>query len=180
MCRTASGKPVSPTDEKGRAVVLGRVSGVYGVSGWVKLHSYTEPRTAILNYQECWLRNDHGEQETQLLEGRAQGKGVVARFAGIEDRDAAANLIDQEILVSRSTLPGLSDGHFYWADLEGLTVERLDGALIGKVAYLIATGSNDVLVVQGDKETLVPFLWGSVVTDVDLEAGRIRVDWEWE
>lgn len=174
---------MSPSGEKGQAgadIVLGRISGLYGVNGWVRLFSYTEPRTGILEHTECRLRHDGGQQDARLIEGKAQGKGVVARFAGIEDRDTAARLIGQEILVSRSALPELSEGHFYWADLEGLSVETKDGALLGWVAYLLATGANDVLVVQGEKETLVPFLWGSVILDVDLEAGRIRVDWEWE
>lgn len=174
---------MSSTGSKGQAdadIVLGRISGLYGVNGWVRLYSYTQPRTAILGHSECRLRNNGGAQEARLLEGKAQGKGVVARFAGIEDRETAASLIGHDILVSRSVLPDLSEGHFYWADLEGLTVEGKDGVSMGQVAYLLATGANDVLVVQGEKETLVPFLWGSVILDVDLEAGRIRVDWEWE
>ena len=119
-------------------------------------------------------------QVATISEGRAHGKGVIARFDGVEDRDAAASCLGAELAVPRSSLPEPGDGHYYWADLEGLRVVRKDGSEIGEVAYLLATGANDVLVVQGQKEVLIPFVTGSVVLDVDVAGGKITVDWEWD
>jgi 16S rRNA processing protein RimM len=159
-----------------RRVVLGRISGVYGVRGWVKVFSDTRPREGILRYSP-WLLGDAKEPKA-VLEGRLQGKGVVARIAGCEDRDQAAALLDQEIAVPRDRLPPPSADEFYWVDLEGLEVITEEGTVLGMVDHLFSTGANDVLVVSGDRERLLPFAWDEVIRDVDFEAGRIRVDWD--
>ena len=161
-------------------VILGRVSGVYGVSGWVKLYSYTDPRTAIFDYRECLLKSPGGVTPVRIGAGKMHGKGLVACFEGTSDRDAAAALIDAELAVPRQALPELGEGHFYWADLQGLEVLHKDGSTLGTVDYMLETGANDVIVVRGKKEILIPYLWGSVVLDVDIENGRMMVDWEWD
>jgi len=155
---------------------MGRVSGLYGVRGWVKIFSETEPREKILTYQPWYL----GEARVprRLAEGRRHGKGLVIRIEGCEDRDRAAALVGQEIAIPRDQLPPAGADEFYWADLEGLSVETLDGISLGRVSRLFATAGNDVLVVKGDRERLLPFIWRQVVKDVDLEIGRIRVDWD--
>lgn len=171
------------TDDKAQQqirIVLGHVDGVYGVQGWVKLHSYTDPRVAILEYSDCQMKTADEWRPARISEGKAHGKGVIARIDGIDDRDAAALCIGAEIAVLRKDLPEPEDGHYYWADLEGLRVVHRDGAELGRVAYLLATGANDVLVVQGEREILIPFVPGSVVLEVDLSQGSIRVDWEWD
>jgi 16S rRNA processing protein RimM len=159
-----------------RRVVLGRISGVYGVRGWVKVFSDTRPREGILRYSP-WLLGDAKEPKA-VLEGRLQRKGVVARIAGCEDRDQAAALLDQEIAVPRDRLPPPSADEFYWVDLEGLEVITEEGTVLGMVDHLFSTGANDVLVVSGDRERLLPFAWDEVIRDVDFETGRIRVDWD--
>ena len=161
-------------------MILGRIVGLFGVRGWVKVYSYTEPREAVLEYREWLLRRDGDWQSFELAEGKRHGKAIVARLHGFEDRDAAAELLDSDVGVDREALPEPEEGHYYWADLEGLTVVHKDGTEIGKVAYLMATGANDVLVVDGPGERLIPFAMGTVVLDVDLAAGVIRVDWEWD
>ena len=144
------------------------------------MHSYTEPRTAILDYAD-WLlaRRDHW-QAVRLAEGKLHGKTVIARFDGVHDRDAAADFVGVDIGVPREALPEIEGGEYYWADLEGLLVVHRDGRKLGKVAYLLATGANDVLVVHGNEEILIPFIRDEVIKDVDLAAGVISVDWEWE
>jgi 16S rRNA processing protein RimM len=161
-------------------VVLGRITGVFGVKGWVKVLSYTDPHEAILGYNDWLLKRGDGWLTTAVEEGQAHGKAVIARLANIEDRDAAAELQDAIIAVPRERLPETAAGEYYWADLEGLRVVRRDGRALGRVAYLIATGANDVLVVNGDRECLIPFVMDEVVLDVDLAAGVISVDWEWD
>jgi len=161
-------------------VVLGRISGFFGVRGWVKVYSYTEPREAVLNY-ERWLLSKNGEwQAAKVAEGKRHGKTVIARLDGIDGRDQAADLIGRDIGVPRDELPETDAGQYYWSDLEGLRVVRKDGSVIGEVSHLLETGANDVMVINGEREHLVPFVKDEVVLDVDIAAGVIRVDWEWD
>ncbi len=163
-----------------KPIVLGRVSGLYGVKGWVKIHSFTDPREALLDY-DGWQINQNGLwKDIKLAEGKRHGKTVIARFDGIADRDEAAVLIGGDIGVLRHSLPETDSNEFYWADLEGLRVDKEDGTTLGTVAYLLATGANDVLVVRGDQEVLVPYVTDDVIKNVDLENGVIIVDWEWD
>lgn len=157
-------------------LVVGRISGLYGVRGWVKVFSETEPRDNILSYQPWYLGAEHNSRG--LVAGRFQGKGLVARLEGCEDRDQAAALVGLEIRIRRSQLPRPRADEFYWADLIGLSVETPDGMRLGRVDHLFATAANDVLVVAGDRERLLPFVWDRVIKDIDLELGRVRVDWD--
>ncbi|MDH3909485.1 MAG: ribosome maturation factor RimM, partial [Gammaproteobacteria bacterium] len=143
------------TDALTQPVILGRIDGLFGVRGWIKVYSYTEPREAVLNYKDWLLARDGEWQRVELADGKRQGKAVIARLEGIEDRDAAAELIGSEIGVDRDALPEPEEGHYYWADLEGLTVVRRDGTDLGKVTYVMATGASDVLVVDGPAERLI-------------------------
>jgi 16S rRNA processing protein RimM len=173
-----SNKPVALTDSQ--PLILGRISGLYGVRGWIKVHSYTEPREAILKYGSWLLEQEGVWRETSVAEGRKQGKTVVARLDAVTDRDMAAAYVGTRIGVARTNLPETDSGEYYWADLEGLQVVHQDGRVLGKVAYLLATGANDVLVIQGDQEIRVPFVIDDVIKDVDLASGIISVDWEWD
>ena len=164
------------TDE--RRVMLGRIVGVSGVQGWVKLESWTDPRTGIFDYRPWILVHDGRERELVPQDGRAQGKGIVAQLPGFEDRDQAMALVGSEIFVPRSALPPPAPGEFYWTDLEGLEVRTVDGQLLGRVSHLFETGANDVIVVRGERERLVPFLRPDVVREIDFAAGRLVVDWD--
>lgn len=113
-----------------------------------------------------------------LAEGRRYGKGILARLAVCNDRDRARDLIGSDIAVRRSELPDPGRDRFYWADLEGLTVRNRDGVELGVVDHLLETGANDVLVVKGERERLIPYVRGAVVVSVDLEQGVILVDWD--
>jgi len=166
--------------QPGEPVILGRVVGLFGVKGWIKVFSHTDPRSAILEHAHWRLRRGGEWADWRLAEGRQHGKSVVARLHGVEDRELAAELVGADIGIDRSELQDTMPGQFYWADLEGLQVVQRDGRPLGRVAYLLATGANDVMVVQGEREILVPFLMDTVVLDVDLSAGVIRVDWEWD
>jgi len=150
------------------------------VRGWVKVFSYTDPREAVLDY-ESWLLGQEGEwRSAKVAEGQRHGKTVVVRIDGFDDREQAATLIGSEIGVPRVALPEAEEGHYYWSDLEGLQVVRSDGSKLGKLAYLLETGTHDVMVIEGEKERLVPFVKDEIVLDVDLASGLITVDWEWD
>ena len=175
-----SGKPIPSAGQSAAErdlVKLGRISGLFGICGWVKVFSDTSPRSNILNYS-CWHLCVAGEwTEHRLVEGRAQGKGVVALLQGFQDRDQAAELVGAEIAVPRDQLPPASAGEYYWTDLVGSRVTTLEGVDLGRLESLFSTGSNDVMVVKGDRERLIPFIHGTVL-EVDLIQGSISVDWD--
>lgn len=166
---------------------IGRISGVFGVRGWVKVYSYTSPRVNVVRYSPWFLLQDGNESIRQVLAGQAHGDGVVVSLEGIDDRDAAAALVGAEIEVSRATLgpalrgdaagPG-SGGEFFWVDLQGMEVRGQGGESLGIVDHLFETGANDVMVVVGAGRYLIPFLYGSVVRAVDGDRRVITVDWD--
>lgn len=159
-------------------MTLGRISGLYGVKGWVKVFSHTSPLTNILNYTNWYLKIDSSWQEYQLETGKAHGKGIIAKLEGVDDRDKAAGLIDTDIAIPRDRLPDLDEQGFYWVDLEGLLVRTTEGVELGRVDYLFETGSNDVMVLKGERQRLLPYIIDEVVKEVDLEAGTMLVDWD--
>ena len=166
-----------------RPVILGRISGLYGVRGWVKVYSYTEPRETLLEYSN-WLVGGPGAWTAlEVAEARTHGRTLVARFAATEDRDAAAAYVGADVAVPRESLPATEEGEYYWSDLEGLEVRHRDGRILGRVSRMLGTGAHDVMAVcaEGqDREILVPFVPGEFVVAVDLDNGVIDVDWEWD
>ncbi len=174
---------VSPEDAEKREIVpLGHISGVHGINGWVKIYSLTEPREAIFEYQP-WLVGDKLEA-IQIEQGRKHGKHLIAMLATVKDRDQAEGLVNRQIAIYRDQLPELTEEEFYWADLVGLTVQLEDGTNLGTIRSMLATGANDVMVVQGvlqgERERLIPFVPGQYVISVDLEKRLVVVDWDLE
>lgn len=159
-------------------VVVGRVEGAYGIKGWVRVRSYTHPPANILDYQPWRLRLAQGAREYERLDMRPHGKGFVAQLAGVDNRDAAVALAGTDIEVLRDCLAPAGEGEYFWNDLLGLEVRTVSGQSLGQVARMMETGANDVMVVTGERRRLIPFVQGSVVRAVDLEAGVIRVDWD--
>jgi len=155
------------------------VSGFFGVQGWVRVFSYTEPREALLDYDTWLIERGGAWQPTRLVDGKRHGKSVIAKLEGIDDRDQATGLLNCSIGVRRNDLPEPDAGHYYFSDLEGLRVVHRDGRDLGRVAYVLETGANDVLVTAGDQERLIPFV-GTVILDVNIAEGVIQVDWEWD
>ena len=160
--------------------MLGRVTGLFGVQGWVKVFSFTRPRKAILDYDRWFLGQDGKWQPAEVTEGKQHSKTIIVRLDGVHDRDQAAALIGKDIAISRDDLAKTEVGSYYWADLEGMQVLHRDGTELGEVAYLMETGANDVLVTKGERERLIPFIADQVILDVDFAKGIITVDWEWD
>jgi len=163
---------------KEQQVLVGRVSGLYGVRGWVKVLSFTEPRENILKYAPWRVCQGDETVECAVAEGKVHGKGLIARSEGVADRDDAARYVGADIRVDRGQFGRESQGEYYWVDLAGMRVETVDGRSLGKVASLFATGANDVMVVEGERRRLVPFLIDDVVVRVDRETRTIVVDWD--
>jgi len=136
----------------------------------------TEPREAIFEYQP-WLLGPT-EEVVRISEGKRHGKHLIALLKDVTDRDQAESLLNRQISVYREQLPDLPETEFYWADLIGLKVNSPDGSGLGTIKDMLATGANDVMVVQGEKELLIPFVLGLYVKDVDLVLGVVTVDWD--
>lgn len=173
-------------------IVVGKLTAPYGVKGWVKVHSYTDPPENIFGYGPWRLAGQHGERQATVVvvdDHRVHGKGLVAHLQGIDDREAAATVCQRLVMVDGGGLPALPEGEYYWHQLTGLDV--FSGApgrpgspvLLGKVTGLLETGANDVLVVApcegslDQRERLLPYVEACVL-EVDLAAGRMLVDWD--
>ena len=167
-------------------LIVGKITGCYGLKGWVKIHSYTDPQENFLEFG-AWRIKRRGQLEAiEFDRGKRQGKGLVVHIVGVDDRTLAESFRGLEVVVAADALPQLEEGDYYWRDLQGLQVWCQDGedrVLLGTVDYLIETGANDVLVVKGcegsidKRERLIPYLPGTTVTRVDIEEALIEVDW---
>jgi len=155
---------------------MGRIAAPFGIKGWIKVQPYSEDPGTLMDFAS-W-RLGRGEQQAHYSVEAVQdhGKALVAKLAGIDDRDAAYALRGQEISVAKRDLPPPEENEFYWSDLIGLTVVNREGAELGKVDSLMEGGANDLLVVKGAREHLIPFV-AAVVGKVDLAGGTIEVDW---
>lgn len=158
--------------------MLGRIAGPFGVRGWVKVVSFTDPPEQILEYAP-WRADFPGAagRELRHLEGRRHGKGLVVRLEGIADRTAAEALARPELWIERRELPALAAGEYYRADLVGLEVVNVEGQRLGRVNHFLDLPANAVMVVVGESEHWVP-LGPQQLLRVDLAQGRITVDWD--
>jgi 16S rRNA processing protein RimM len=167
-------------------VTLGRIAGVFGVQGWLKVRSYSDPQQNLLRYRRWFLKGPE-EREVHLLQGRPHGSGLVAQLGDVNgvpiaDRDVAAQFVGAEIEVPREDLPKLKRGEYYWVDLVGLQVSTTEGETLGQVERVTDNGAQAVLVLRdGERERLIPFVHGPIIRAVDMKAGRIVADWspEW-
>ena len=170
---------MSESNAPRKVILLGRFHGGFGIKGEVKLESFTDPPERIFKYQPWTLRDAQGrERACTGAKGRVTPKGVVAVLPDIADRDAADAMRGTEVFVPRSTLPPPAPGEYYWVDLEGLRVVNLEGVDFGTVSHLFSTGANDVLVAQGERERMIPFVEPDFVRAVDFDAGVVTVDWD--
>lgn len=160
-------------------IVVGRIGATYGIKGWLKIFSFTEIHTDILEMSPWYVGDARNRQAAKVEDGREHGKGIVVKIAGYNNPEEARTLTGKEIFIKRSQLPTLKKNEYYWSDLQGLTVINQRGENLGIISYLIETGSNDVFVVKGEKgETAIPYLPGRVVTSIDLNKREVHVDWE--
>ncbi|UTF61133.1 ribosome maturation factor RimM [Gilvimarinus sp. DA14] len=168
-------------------VDVGRISAVFGVKGWLKIQSFTEPAENLFEYHPWWLKTAHGVKAVEIDAARPHGKGFVAHLKDVDDRDLAATYSGITIAVERDQLPELAGDEYYWYQLQGLqVVSEYEGKTysLGKVSKLLETGANDVLVVGAtddsidERERLVPYVPEQYVLKVDLDAGVITVAWD--
>ncbi|HEX9686244.1 MAG TPA: ribosome maturation factor RimM [Burkholderiales bacterium] len=156
---------------------MGRIAAPFGVKGWVKVQPNTAAPRNLLSYKTWWVGPDGGWQETAVADARVHGRTVLAKLEGFDDRDAAGALRGKTVAVPRAALPGTRSDEYYWADLIGLAVVNESARGLGRIVSILQTGANDVLVVSGERERLIPFI-ADVIRDVDLGAGVMRVEWD--
>jgi len=155
---------------------MGRLGAAHGLLGWLRVVSYADPPEQLQNYRDWILVVNDQRREVTLRSLRSIGNGLACRLENVDTREDAETLKGAEIRIRRSALPTTEADEWYWADLEGLEVRNLEGERLGDVAGLMATGANDVLIVQGERPRLIPFLHGSRVREVNLAEGRLTVD----
>lgn len=165
------------SQEKDDLFPAGRIIGAFGVKGQVKVFSHTSPRENIVTYSP-WVIEHAGTTRSLKVKGGRQGKNVIAWLQDINSRDQAVELTGAEIYIHRHQLPQLEEGEFYWSQLEGLEVITLKGERFGRIDHMLETGANDVMVVQGDRERLIPYVMDEVVIRVDLDSSQVIVDWD--
>ena len=188
-------------------IVLGTIGAPWGIKGWVKLFSWTDPPENLLDYRRFWLAGPDGLEEIEIDQAKPHGGALVGHIAGCDVREACGRYTGRELLVPKELLPKLKD-EYYWHQLEGLEVRTLSGEVLGRVDHLFETGANDVMVVRQQKapdsadagsgspqnadnavrdepvtnepvtERLLPWIEGQVVREVNLDQGYILVDWD--
>lgn len=162
-------------------VVVGRFGSVHGVKGDIRVHSFTEPSNNILTYLP-WQIQRSGQDDwhqIKLSQHNWHNEQLVVRIEGVTDRDEAKQYTNLDIAINRDQLPELEQGQdqYYWSDLMGLTVVNTHGAILGIVTSFFETGANEVMVVKGDLEHLIPYTEHAVIK-VDLTDRKITVDWD--
>lgn len=159
-------------------VVIGRICGIFGVNGCVRVESYTRPRENLLGYNPWYIAGQEGRwQRVCPAGGRHQGAGWVVSLEGVGDREHARIMLGYRIAVRREQLPQPAPGEYYWCDLVGLRVEDMSGRYLGDISAVQETRANDVLVVEGNSRYLIPVLPGNTVKEIDLQGGCVKVDW---
>src|SRR5258706_429005 len=173
--------PESGTSPEDRMVVLGRIGGPFGVKGWVKVQSYTDPPAGILGYPVWHVSAPGGTWvAVKLAGGRPHGTGrtVVAGLGGLTSPEAARQWGGREVATPRSTLPATRPGEVYWEDLPGCRVRTSGGRELGVVSHFYEFPANPIMVVQdGTQEHWVPLVPRHLKI-VDLAARQVVVDWD--
>ncbi len=158
---------------------IGKISAVFGVKGWLKVFSYTDPKENIFNYSPWKIKRNQQQEVVQIQQGKVHGKNLIVQLGGVDDRTQAEQYLGWDILIEKNQLEQPAEDEYYWVDLIGLAVMTEQGFDLGQVDHLIETGANDVLVTkQNDHERLIPLIFDQVIKDIDLDKGLIRVDWD--
>ncbi len=161
-------------------ILVGKISSTFGLKGWVKIISYTDPRKNILSYSPIYISCNSKWVKVKLSGGQTQGKGVVMWLGGVIDIEQAVPLVGTELAIRSKQLKPTRNGKFYWSNLIGLAVINVQNQALGKVDHLLGTRAHDVLVVKNkdkNEEQLIPFVMNEIIKVVDLDNHIILVDW---
>jgi 16S rRNA processing protein RimM len=178
MSLIATAQKVTASPDGAGFVVVGRIAGLHGLQGGLKVYSYTRPAEGILEYTPWYLYLGGAWQAVVRTDAYARQKRLIAYLKGFCDVDSATGLVGADIAVRRAQLRPLPDGEHYWRDLIGLEAYTPSGQGLGKVVGMLDTGANDVLIVRGERDRLVPYVEGVYVRSVDLANRRLELDWD--
>ena len=166
-------------------VRVGRIGRSYGIKGWVHVHSAMDPPELLCEYEKWYLYRDRVWSLVIVEKSRVQSNGLVAKLDHLHSREDVQAVVGTEIGLERNSLPPTEDDEFYWCDLIGAEVVRIDGRELGRVDRFIETGAHDVMVItplaenrskRGDSgDILLPFIFGEVIIQVDLKASKVVV-----
>jgi 16S rRNA processing protein RimM len=167
---------MSMSGESSSLIELGVVGAPFGVRGWVKLRSFTDPPERLLKHRDVQLKVGGAWVAYRIEASGRSGGQLTAKLAGVDDRTQAQALRGAQVCVPRSELPQRDDKDFYRADLIGCEVVNLAGVRLGTVLHFIETPAQVLMVVRGDREHWVPAV-PQHLRRVDLQARRVVVDW---
>ena len=153
---------------------MGRVVGVHGIRGSLKVHAYAESLSVYEAEEGIRVALPDGSVRTMTVEWvKPHGRVLLMTLEGVADRSLAESLIGSELFVDKACLPALEEDTYYWSDLVGLRVYDTTGVHLGRLDEVIPTPGNDIYVVRGKqdgqtREMLIPAI-GDVVLKIDLE-----------
>lgn len=159
-------------------IVVGRFGRAHGIKGLISVHSFTEPPANLLNYTDWHAYITKHWQPVTILRSEVNQKSILVQIEGYPEREQVAHLANVEIAINSDQLPLLKAGEYYWHELIGMQVVNQQGQFLGRVTEIMPTGANDVLVVEGEKHYLIPYLPGQFILDIDVSQAIIRVDWD--
>jgi 16S rRNA processing protein RimM len=162
--------------ETSALIQLGFVGAPFGVRGWIKLRSHTDPPERLLEHRSLSIGRGSVWQIYRIEASGRSGGALTVKLAGIEDRDQAQALRGAQVCVPRSELPRRDDRDFYRADLIGCEVANLQGIVLGHVQHFIETPAQVLMVVRGAQEFWIPAV-PQHLRRVDLRERRLVVDW---
>lgn len=156
-------------------LAVGVVRAAHGIAGEVRVRSFSGETAHLLHLTEVVLRRGAASRHALVAAVREAPPDVLVRFAGVDDRAAAAALTGWELTVDRGQAAPLAAGEYYAADLCRCGVYG-DAARVGTVTGVCETGHAPLLAVRTDdgRTVLVPFT-DHFVGAVDVEAGRVEL-----
>lgn len=166
-------------------LVIAKIGAPYGVKGWFKVTTYTDEPENVFSYSPWLISQTSGSQSYLVEKWRWHNSGLIVKLQDVDSRDAADSLKNLEVGVTTEQLPPLQEDDFYWRELIGMQVTTEQGYNLGTVSDMFETGANDVLIVKanvndafGQKQRMIPYLYGQVIKSVDKQAQMIEVDWD--
>ncbi len=156
---------------------MGHFGHSYGIKGWIKIHSSTSPIGNILKYSPWQVLHQGIWRTAEVTASKLHGKYIIVKLAGCDNPETAKTFTGNPISINFQQLPALPAGEYYWNDLIGLRVINQEGVDFGVIDSLIETGSNDVLVVKGDRRRLLPYT-DEAVKDINLSDKKMIVNWD--
>lgn len=159
------------------SLCLGKVGAPHGLKGYMRIQSWTEPKTQIFSYQP-WVIMKGNQKNSVVASFISEGKHLIAKLEGIEDRDQAQSLTHANIYIDRNQLPTMAPDEYLLADLIGCNVVNLKNNALGIIEDVVNYGASDIIVVKQDTKTHYIPLISPTTNMIDIEHKTVIVDWD--